>query len=360
MDNKFDVNSWFVENESDLDKKVIKIVGAMINYCGKSYVFDLNDMYLLKQYKNEKVDKIYLPKNACDELAEILSNHSLPEKTVEEHTDNFSGFYLFYYDVSEDYSNRDSYVMIYETNDDVSKEFLEMFNALKKTYEKHAGNSENFKNSSETQRIGLDEIFRNSFDFINKKITQENVNEYVKKINPKLFNKKNVYLFLSIMFLIIGWVITVFTNMPFVMIIGIILFIVYLNINGRIKNIKNSIIALKTSNKFLHYCSELLSVTPNQFGIKCGTNTIYNKDNAILSSENICLVYVSQVKFLFIPITSQIMFGTINGDLIPFGYRISKQKQEFILNFMAKNNPNIMIGSSSENLKIFKQIKNNR
>lgn len=89
MDNKFDVNSWFVENESDLDKKVIKIVGAMINYCGKSYVFDLNDMYLLKQYKNEKVDKIYLPKNACDELAEILSNHSLPEKTVEEHTDNF-------------------------------------------------------------------------------------------------------------------------------------------------------------------------------------------------------------------------------------------------------------------------------
>lgn len=360
MDNKFDVNSWYVENESDLDKKVIKVEGAMINYCGKSYVFDLNDMYLLKQYKNEKVDKIYLSKNVCDELAKTLSNHSLSEKTVEEHTDNFSGFYLFYYDVSENYSNKDSYVMIYETNDDVPKEFLEMFNALKKTYEKNAENSENFKNSSETQRISLDEIFRKPFGFINKEITKENVNEYVKKINPKLLKKKTVYLILSIMFLIIGWVITMFTYIPFVMIIGIALFIIYLNINGRVKNIKNSIIALKTSNKFLHYCSELISVTPNQFGIKCGTNTIYNKDNAILSAENICLVYISQVKFLFIPITSQVMFGTINGDLIPFGYKNSKQKEEFILNFMAKNNPNIMIGASSENLKRFKQIKKNR
>lgn len=190
-------------------------------------------------------------------------------------------------------------------------------------------------------------------------ITKDNATIYAKELNPALFKKKKKYLIFSIAFLVIGWIVTMLTSFPLV-IIGIVLFIIFLNTNNRIKNIKKSIISLKTSERFILYHTEALSIKENEFGIKCGKNAIYTEDNAILSGENICLVYISETKVLFIPIRKNIVFGTTNGELINYGHKITEQKSEFILNFMANSNPNIMIGATTENLKRFKQIKKNR
>ncbi len=355
MQNKYDVNEWFVENEEDLYlKETIKIEGVMINYHKRAYVFDLNDMYIKKQYPNDVSDNISLPKNICDELVNILSNYSFSKKIVDEHSENFSGLYIYYKNNSKNSQKNDNCVMIFETNDDVPKEFLDIFKLLKNTYNEYAVNQSNVK---KTDNIDSSKNPINSFGFTSSEITKENVMDYVKEINPKLLKKRKFYLFLSIILFIIDCFMMMFTIIPTIIIIGIVMFIALLNVNRRIKNIKNSILALKTSNNFMSYYSDLLSSMPNNLGIKCGKCAIYNKDGAILSGENICLVYVSQVKFLFIPIASQVMFGTVNGDLIPFGYRLSAKKQDFILDYMLKNNPNIMLGASSENIERFKQIK---
>lgn len=187
-------------------------------------------------------------------------------------------------------------------------------------------------------------------------ITKDTATIYAKELNPDLFKKKKKYLILSIVSLAVGWILTILTYLPFI-IIGIVFFIIFLKTNKRIKNIKKSVISLKTSDRFLHYYNEAISVKENALGIKCGSNAIYTEDNAILSAENTCLVYISKTKILFIPVAKKVVFGTTNGELINYGHKIPNQQLEFILNFMANSNPNIMIGATKENLKKFKQIK---
>lgn len=189
------------------------------------------------------------------------------------------------------------------------------------------------------------------------KITKDNVKSYIEKLNPSLMKKKRVFLILTIIFLVIGWVLTMSTFMPLLMIIGIVFLFIFLNVNKRVSNIKKSIISLETEDNFMLYFNDLTNAKVNEYGIKVGNFALYNKDNAIISGKNICLVYAQSTKAFFIPITSQLIFGTTKGDLIDFGYKLSEEKKQFVIECLLRLNPDIKLGFTTENMKMIKELK---
>lgn len=197
-------------------------------------------------------------------------------------------------------------------------------------------------------------------------ITNENVNEYVKKLNPNIQIKRIVLLVLAAVVTVLSGALTFLYSMEFMTVLLFVapwLWIAFCTVNNRESNMKKSVLALGTAAQFDKYCNELQNSQQADFKLRCGADAIFTEDNMIIPAENVCLVYIKEtgIKFIFsFTVGRQLVIGMTNGETIKYGFKVRKKKLDFIASFLLSKNPYIMLGATDDNLRRFNAIKNNQ
>lgn len=194
-------------------------------------------------------------------------------------------------------------------------------------------------------------------------ITNENADDYVKKLNPNIKMKKIVLLVLAVVVTVLSGTLTFLYSMEFMTVLLFVapwLWVAFCTVNNRESNLKKSVSALGTDAQFVKYYNELQNSQQADFKLRCGADAIFTEDNMIIPAENVCLVYIKEVgiKFIFsFTVGRQFVIGMTNGETIKYGFKVRKKKLDFIAAFLVSKNPYIMLGATNENLRRFNAIK---
>ena len=165
-------------------------------------------------------------------------------------------------------------------------------------------------------------------------ITPKMAKSFAKKLNPELCTMKNLWGIMSLITLILG-IPFMAAGIPIVLLIFIGFIIGFAKTSSKVSVLKKTITSFKTVDKFDLYYNKMKSANLTNLPFRYDDKAIYNKDNAIFSIDNICLIYTAGKK---------VHFGTIKGDLIKFDISLSNENQTALINIFKTANPNIMIG----------------
>lgn len=368
MKNKFDAGEWFVENETN-EKNICVSLSNYRNLYAISYdngviTYSLwcnfqhsplidYESKLIKPFRItlNKENKLEVEKYLLDidwnYFIDIGVDTEIPcgasPNSIEFKINDFQGQCLTYFDTPKLYDEIGEFLYKYieKQQNNCSHKYeisprQDIYDAVEMMCSK-CGNTyiESIIDKGDNKNH-LSDPLEPFEDLINLEtdITSKQIKEYIKKLNRNVFGMKRLAGFL-LLILLPGGVFATKNGLPHFFVVVALVLIWYFSLAKKYSTIKKTIVSLKTKYKMDSYIERIEQVKLNDMPFRYDSSAVYGKNNAIFSTDNICLIYT---------VGKRVTFGTIKGELVDFDVSLNKEQQDWLIKFFQKNNPNILIG----------------